>query len=366
MHPSDHAVNVQELLHAPITKPRRCRYSGQPILSLVPLVKGTKLENKESRILARVFPGMTKFHPGGPRPLREVLRVGGGVRRPCTRFSRRARNNFIEKFCRLEENPDYMLTLTLADSYITDNYDSYPDIEELMRAIKYDFNRWTKDPKVKESLSWYGWRVEFEPRKRGQFLGLKIPHLHVLVKLPPIPSAYEHIPKVVEFSRVITMLTQWHLTVDGCEDHYRVTTHRRSYSKLDGRKQSFSYLSKYCAKTNQASEYIDEETGEVCEHIIGRSWGFSSNAPISQGELFSLPKKTAQNLQRMLRKSVKRRIKESARNGRKYRPGVFFKNQMVNPELKFKMIFPANEILRFVNFDIMNQALDPCQPPAPF
>jgi hypothetical protein len=308
-------------------------------------------------ILAHIYPNMTKFQPGTPKPMRELERKGGGVRRKITRLSRKSRNHMIEKLCRLEELPDYFLTLTLADSFIDRQYGEYPGPEELSRRIHRDFNKWTQRPAFQACVRWYMWRLEFEPRKSGEYIGKMFPHMHMMVALKQMGS------EQVELAQVWRIMTEWNLQVKGCDDHLRVTLHRKSYQKLDGRKLVYTYFSKYSAKTSEPIEMIDNETGEVFHVPIGRQWGFSKNAPISEGYLVCLPRRTAAGLRRVLRKSVKKRMKDAVRKGWRYRPGVYFWDQLTNKEMKFRMIFPAKDVEKFLHFSAPDEVFYPLPPP---
>jgi hypothetical protein len=336
----------------PVPLPGDDYQGGDFSFSSQALVKGTNLSSQLSRVLVRVFPGISKFLPGTPRPLMDRERKGGGLRRPSTRFTSRARNNCLEKMCRLERLPDAWITLTDNDDYIMEKFGKHPGIETLCKDLKYQFNLWTQRKDVQAVLEWYAWRIEKEPRKSGIFKGLEVPHFHVMVGLKKADS------KEIILAGIDPLLKGWvaQLNAPGPK-HEQVTLHHRSYSILDGRKKAFSYMSKYSAKTNQSSEYIDPETGEVKEYILGRQWGFSSKAPISKGILLSIPRRTADSLRRMLRKTVKKRIKDAARKGRKYRPGVYFWDSLKDRKYQFKMMILDSEIFRFIEFSIRDYAL---------
>jgi len=250
----------------------------------------------------KIFPGYTELKCQDRNRAKDM---GGGVRKPITKFSRSSRNNFIKKILRLRDLPNLWMTLTFADSIIDRHFNGeYPGYEVLCERIKYDFNRWSK---FTENLhDWNFWRVEHKPRLSGPYAGCEFPHMHVMIKA----DRKEMVPHA--------LLAKWHqVSCPGDEKHKQVTMHKRSYDWLDGNKKIFGYCSKYCAKEDQEIEIFDPETGEVRAAEIGRCWGFSRNAPVADPEVKRIGKKLFADLKRTARKHIKSICREARAQGKK-------------------------------------------------
>lgn len=215
---------------------------------------------------------------GGPGPRREGVQSTRGI---ITEFSAKARKRMID----LVSQVDHATAGLPAFGSLT-----YPDeagiisgrqVARHLRAFKMAFaRRYGKLPAM--------WRIERKARKSGLFPGVYMPHVHLLTwHVEPSRADLEWLGRT--WSRIVSA------PGDGQRKHYEVTRHHKSWFIPDSYRGVAAYVSKYCAK-------VDEAPAE------GRCWGIWNKAalPISL-DLEEIPQDAFHRMRRVLRRLAKER-----------------------------------------------------------
>jgi hypothetical protein len=175
-------------------------------------------------------------------------RTVGGKRGSVVGFSHRSRVNFMGKLARVRDVSDgFFLTLTFPDAVVG----AFADPAEM--------GVWAKDAwaafrhRFERAYPGAGgfWRMEFQDRKSGVFLGEYVPHFHVVVfGLRGVPLAALQDWQRAAWSEVI-----------GVSEDRDAVEHGTNAWAINNRRHAMAYVSKYAAK----------ETRDAFQ--AGRRWG---------------------------------------------------------------------------------------------
>ena len=178
-----------------------------------------------------------------PERLRE-----GGKRGTVVGFSHRSRVNFMNKLARVRDvSGGFFLTLTFPDAVVA-AFDEPASMgkwaKDVWAAFRHRFER------AYPAAGGF-WRLEFQDRKSGVFLGEFVPHFHVVAfGLPGVP-----LPALQDWLRAA-----WS-DVIGCAEDRDAVEHGTNAWAINNRRHAMNYVSKYAAK----------ETRDEFE--AGRRWG---------------------------------------------------------------------------------------------
>jgi hypothetical protein len=205
-----------------------------------------------------------------------------------------------------EKFPSAFATLTFPDDTFqhVKELGYRDDIEGLAKYAQRCWNLYiTKLRKDYGDIA-YIQRVEFEPRKSGDFKGQPIPHFHVLWSLP---SQYCKDKKKLSKLILQFQVEWWKIAGLGNSKALEVTVNSKSYELLlESNKKVVYYLSKYCSKSDsEIYNVIDSDTGEVRPACLGRHWKASRNWPSESPQRIELNLQDVINLRRLLRKKLK-------------------------------------------------------------
>ena len=224
--------------------------SSVPYFDGLPSIVGTTMENLYR---VHIHADMIKIHatnavsPSGDIPKR------GNV----SEFSHKSRKRMIEALASEMRVPDLFITLTWSD-------DTYSPCMDTYRAHFEAFRR-----RLERA---YGtidaiWRVEIERRKSGDYKGLHMPHLHLLVFLPEGINAQLIVDKDNEHN-----WAEWWHDITGSTHPEHLERRGCDIQQIKSRRHGYHYVSKYAAK--QSEDNL----------AIGRRWGMIGQ--VGQGSLY--------------------------------------------------------------------------------
>jgi len=209
---------------------------------------------------------------------------GGGIRGDVTGFSAASRSRMIRFMAKIRNQGDMLfLTLTYDDkAWSSGNGYFQRDFEAFRKRFERAHKRWSAI-----------WRVEIKERKSGDLIGLQVPHFHLLVFTDRTGSDAQK--ESVRSNFVEWGKTAWH-EITGSDDYHHLEFGFHC-TALRNRKQAYSYVSKYVAKT--------DDDGIAC----GRRWGRIGTFDISCGEKNYLSSEEVVALKRLIKKWLKAKVR---------------------------------------------------------
>jgi len=173
--------------------------------------------------------------------------LGSGKQKLRT-FSDKSRKSMIMFLAKVEETPDFFVTLTYSDDVVEYAYcNMHAHLESFRKYLERAY------PGIRAM-----WRIEFQSRKSGKFKGEIKPHFHLLVWLSEnIPVGIKEL--ILKDDGAIWR-ARWHSIIKSNN-----AEHLRYYGcqvlPIRNRRHAYSYCSKYLAKAD--FEPVD----------AGRRWG---------------------------------------------------------------------------------------------
>lgn len=174
-----------------------------------------------------------------------------------TGFSNRSRKRMLETLASISEVPDIFCTLTWSDDVATLNREHFKRHFEVFRKwLEYHYDG------IKAI-----WRVEIEERKSGDLIGSPLPHMHLLIWLPPMSK--EERDLLLEDKGAVWR-KRWHEILQSQND-FHLSDYGLQIETIKSRRHSYYYASKYVGKHKEDN------------FAVGRRWG-------RIGELDTLPR----------------------------------------------------------------------------
>lgn len=173
-------------------------------------------------------------------------KASGGARKPIKEFTKKSRNNMMRTLAKVRgANAGLFIHLTYPD-------EALPDVKKLRRDRDVFFKRMRREYPAAAGV----WRVEFEDRKSGQFVGRVVPHIHVLLFQA---KGYNLVRMIMWVA-----LAWFQVVGSGLLKHLKAGTR---VERINSRRHAMYYASKYVAKSSE-HEIPIEEYG-----LPGRFWG---------------------------------------------------------------------------------------------
>ena len=239
------------------------------------------IKKKAVASIVRVQGDLVVVEPVVKKPVK-YNRQGGTVGRKIRGFSRNSRRRLMKLCASTLVSPDAFSTLTFDDTVLELVNESTLNPEAQNAKMKDYGHNLSAALQFRFKGIGLIWRVENQPRKRGEFKGQMVPHMHQIIWLGGHDA-----DQVREF-----IMRKW-LEYTGTEnpDAYAVTERAKSFQMLDGRREAVSYVSKYIAK-------IDDDYGFSC----GRVWGKIGNVPVGEEKEFHLTEDETKQLRRIVKR----------------------------------------------------------------
>lgn len=236
---------------------------------------------------------------------------GGGVRGQVRGFSDQSRRRLMRLMAQLRpRGPVFFVTLTYADDTVAE---CGADAELL--ALKMERDRDTFFKRLYRR--WPGasalWKLEFQVRKSGDFVGSLVPHLHLILfgvepsVLLSSRDVYASLRRDAAKSADALLLQGWvkaswaGVVASGSSEHRR---RGADVVELDSRRRAYSYIAKYAAKSLD----VDFRTG--------RMWGVFNRAALPLGPVVRLLLNESEVVQ--LKRFLKRWLRGRGRSGCRY------------------------------------------------
>lgn len=255
-----------------------------------------------------------ELYPGGLRVrVLGLSQVGGGIRGKVFGKSRQARRRQMITMMQLRPvGAVYFVTLTLSDELLRRGYTSQQVAVWLklkLRALQMRFVRqWPQ--------GWALWGEEWQSRKSGEFLGVLMPHVHLIVGGVGVVGLDRDgylLADDLEKTAAALQLQHWFkenwADVCGLDDQHR----RRGadVQELDSRRKVFAYIAKYTGKV--LDQPVDAGTGELIH--TGRMWGYWNKAamPLFEAYEWELTRSEFVAFRRLAKRWLKARGGRSSR-----------------------------------------------------
>ena len=252
---------------------------------------------------------------------------GGGRKGQVVTFSRKSRRNLMIKLAEMKSRFEFWQDFTFADDVMQGL--SVKERAKFTSKVLKAFKLWLD----REGYKIKGvWKREWRARISGVLLGQYVPHFHVLYSIEGISEKeYFELAKLFAHKWVeFTGTNQY-------EKALAVATHRKSYRRIESRKQANVYVSdrKYISKYG---EYVSEES-------IGRNWGYIGNPEFAENETFYMNLSEMALLRRILRNFV--------RKGKKR-----FKRLIVEKYSRFFVFIEKSTVHRILEWIVKNRMIE--------
>lgn len=256
--------------------------------------------------LLEVVPdGLRLRYPGVPGVQR-----GGGLRGEVCGTSDASRRRLMMTLASLRpQGPVYFVTLTYADDTVASC-----GADSAVLAVKMERDR---DAFLKRlARRWPAasalWKVEYQDRKSGAFVGVLVPHAHLIIfgmdgAALTVPDGYANLWRDAGKSANALLLQGWvkaawaDVVGAGSPEHER---RGADVVELDSRRHGYSYIAKYTAK------------GAALPFRTGRTWGVFNRDALPVGPVVQLPVTEAEAVQ--LKRLLKRWLKGRGKSGQRY------------------------------------------------
>jgi hypothetical protein len=223
--------------------------SALPLLSSVPYFENSpvRIVQRQNQYRLSIHADVTKIKrldaPPPPHGIHARAKVTG--------FSNKSRKRMIETLAMITTTPTLFATLTWSDDVAFIEVEDYKRHFELFRHwLEYTY------PDIKAIYRW-----EWEKRKSGQYKGMFIPHVHLLIWLQNVDA--EMLNSLL-IDKGKTWREQWHKMIDSQHpDHLRY--YGLQLEQIKSRRHAYHYASKYVAKANDDNLSVGRRWGRVGE-----------------------------------------------------------------------------------------------------
>lgn len=238
------------------------------------------------------------------------VQQGGGMRGEVCGTSDQSRRRLMVTLAQLRPvGAVFFGTLTYADDTV-----EACGGDGAALAVKMERDRDTFLKRL--SRRWPGasalWKVEYQDRKSGDFVGVLVPHSHLIIfgmdaSALAVPDAYANLRRDAGKSADALLLQGWvkqawaDIVGAGSPEHER---RGADVVELDSRRHGYRYIAKYTAK------------GGALPFRTGRTWGVFNRDALPVGPVVQLPVSECEVVQ--LKRLLKRWLKGRGRSGQRY------------------------------------------------
>jgi len=258
--------------------------SIEPIIGYeVPESAQNKRQHQKKHIEVNVHADMLKVKVNSQKlGVKDSPGRGGGIRGEITGFSRASRKRMIETMASVRNTGSMLfLTMTFDDSVLLDLNDNLlPMFETFRRRFERAYPTWA-------AL----WRKEWQDRKSGEFVGLFVPHFHMII----FTGVHYEKAELEALSESFSVWGKeaWHEITSSADENHLV--YGFDVSPIKSRKHAYYYVSKYVAKHSNHGEFS------------GRHWGRIGKLDCSVSETFSLEEDEYIVFRRLIKRWLKTR-----------------------------------------------------------
>lgn len=206
-----------------------------------------------------------------------------------TTFSRKSRKRMIEKLLKKRSwKRVCFITLTYTDEIYFGQQLTPSDVKRDLDTL---IKRFRRDNAEIELI----WRIEWEQRKSGDYIGQGAPHFHLITD--------GYLGDIADYRRDIG--SDWHEVLQAHDDKTRKP--RIDVQPAKNRRHAMYYLSKYVAKDASENEDSIEKTLQNSNQTSGRHWGTTRSWNTGCGEVIELSEEQFIQMRRYIRAHSRRR-----------------------------------------------------------